>query len=78
MMSSESIPSAMPSPSPKRRRNEDDQIDFGRVTGEEEELWSGYSENEEECLLRVSYSGVVGGADDVDLETEGHKTLGCC
>ncbi|XP_058210670.1 protein FAR-RED IMPAIRED RESPONSE 1-like [Rhododendron vialii] len=48
MMSPESIPSAMPSPSPKWRTNEDDQIDFGRVTGEEEELWSGYSENEEE------------------------------
>ncbi|KAG5561746.1 hypothetical protein RHGRI_004707 [Rhododendron griersonianum] len=47
MMSLESIPSAMPSPSLKRRRNEDDQIDFDRITGEEEELWSDYSENEE-------------------------------
>ncbi|KAG5557969.1 hypothetical protein RHGRI_008023 [Rhododendron griersonianum] len=53
LMSPESIPSAMPPPSPKRMTNSDGQIDFGRDVEEEEEeeekeVWSGDSEEEQE------------------------------
>ncbi|KAI8572733.1 hypothetical protein RHMOL_Rhmol01G0222700 [Rhododendron molle] len=72
MMSSKSIPLEMPSPSSKRRRNEDDQIDFDRVTGEEEELWSGYSENEEE----VGPSNKE--CDEIDTIEDGNEATENC